>query len=139
MDVSIRDMKHYLSKYLKLVRAGKDVVTTDRGKPVAQLTPIKPVTENEEEAIARINALPWVQPGKGSKPTGSRKGVTLRGNGPKAAAMVLQDREWLFVSIPPRMPVFIFEKKGTSSYGGRLKRCNRLPSTRLRMSKCGLR
>ncbi|WP_297396403.1 type II toxin-antitoxin system prevent-host-death family antitoxin [Acidiferrobacter sp.] len=65
MDLSIRDMKNHLSKYLKLVRAGKDVVITDCGKPVAQLTPIKPVAENEQAAIARINALPWVQPGKG--------------------------------------------------------------------------
>ena len=93
MDISIRDMKNHLSKYLKLVRAGKEVVITDRGKPVAQLTPIKPVAENEEKVIARINALPWVQPGKGGKPKGSRKGVALRGKGPTAAAMVLQDRE----------------------------------------------
>ena len=93
MDVSIRDMKNHLSKYLKLVRAGKEVVITDRGKPVAQLTPIRPLSQNEEEVIARINALPWAQPGKEGKPKGSRKGVALRGKGPAAAAIVLQDRE----------------------------------------------
>jgi len=93
MEVSIRDMKNSLSKYLKLARAGKEVVITDRGKPVAQLTPVKPAAENEEEVIARINALPWVRPGKGGKPKGSRKGVALRGKGPTAAEIVLQDRE----------------------------------------------
>ena len=93
MEVSIRDMKNRLSKYLKLVRTGKEVVITDRGKPVAQLTLVKPVAENEEEVIARINALPWVRPGKGGNPKGSRKGVALRGKGPTAAEMVLQDRE----------------------------------------------
>ena len=94
MEMSIRDMKNHLSKYLKLVRAGKEVVITERGKPVVQLIPIKPVAENEEEkAIARINVLPWVRPGKGGKPKGLRKGVALGGKGPTAAAMVLQDRE----------------------------------------------
>ena len=58
MDISIRDMKNHLSKYLKLARAGKEVVITDRGKPVAQLTPINLVAENEEKVITRINALP---------------------------------------------------------------------------------
>lgn len=93
MEVSIRDMKNRLSKYLKLVRTGKEVVITDRGKPVAQLTLVKPAAENEEEVIARIKALPWVRPGKGGKPKGSRKGVALRGKGPTAAEIVLQDRE----------------------------------------------
>ena len=93
MDISIRDMKNHLSKYLKLVRAGKEVVITDRGKPVAQLTPIRPLSERDEEAIARTNALPWVQPGKEGKPKGSRKGVALRGKGPTAAAIVSQARE----------------------------------------------
>lgn len=46
MEVSIRDMKNRLSKYLKLVRAGEEVVITDRGKPVAQLTPIEPLVFN---------------------------------------------------------------------------------------------
>ncbi len=93
MEVSIRDMKNRLSKYLKLVRTGKEVVITDRGKPVAQLTLVKPTVENEEEVIARINALPWVRPGKGGKPRGSRKGIALRGKGSTAAEIVLQDRE----------------------------------------------
>ena len=32
MEVSIREMKNSLSKYLKLVQTGKDVVITDRGE-----------------------------------------------------------------------------------------------------------
>lgn len=93
MEVSIRDMKNRLSKYLKLVRTGKEVVITDRGRPVARLTLVTPAGESEEEVIARINALPWVRPGKGGKPKGSRKGVALRGKGPTAAEIVLQGRE----------------------------------------------
>lgn len=94
MEVSIREMKNRLSKYLKLVQTGKDVVITDRGKPVARLTVVTQAPEETEaEAIRRINALPWVRPGKGGKLKGSRPGIILRGEGPTAVEIVLQDRE----------------------------------------------
>jgi len=93
MEVSIREMKNRLSKYLKLVQAGKDVVITDRGRPVARLTIVQPTAkEAEADYIRRINALPWVQPGKGGKLKGSRPGIALRGEGPPAAEIVLQAR-----------------------------------------------
>lgn len=92
MEVSIRDMKNSLSKYLKLVRAGKKVVITDRGKPVAQLTLVKPAGENEEEVIARINALPWVRPGNGKKVKGAKRPIRLKPGDKTAAEMVLEDR-----------------------------------------------
>ena len=94
MEVSIREMKNRLSKYLKLVQTGRDVVITDRGRPVARLTLIARTPEEAEaEAIKRIQALPWVRPGSGGKIKGSRKGIALRGEGPTAAEIVLQDRE----------------------------------------------
>lgn len=94
MEVSIREMKNNLSKYLKRAVRGVDVIITDRGRPVARLTPVKPTeAESEEEIIRRIEALPWVQPGNGGKVRGSRKGIALRGKGPTAAEIVLQDRE----------------------------------------------
>lgn len=57
MEVSIREMKNHLSKYLRLIRAGKDVVITDRGAPVARLLPIGDVA-TEADILARIEALP---------------------------------------------------------------------------------
>lgn len=94
MEIPIREMKNRLSKYLKLARAGKDVVITDRGRPVARLTPVKAdEAESEVAALRRIEALPWVRPGSGGRVKGMRKGIALRGKGPTAAEIVLQDRE----------------------------------------------
>jgi prevent-host-death family protein len=93
MQASIREMKNRLSQYIKRVRAGREVVITDRGKPVARLVPVGPEVSEEADIVARTLALPWVRPGKGGKPKGSRKGVALRGKGPTAAEIVLQDRE----------------------------------------------
>ncbi len=93
MEVSIREMKNRLSKYLKLVREGKDVVITDRGRPVARLTIVEPSAKDAEaEYIRRIRALPWVQPGKGGKLKGAKNPIQWKPGDKLASDMVLEDR-----------------------------------------------
>ena len=93
MEVSIRDMKNRLSKYLKLVQAGKDVVITDRGRPVARLTIVEQsAKEAEAEYIRRIRALPWVQPGKGGKLKGAKNPIKWKPGDKLASDMVIEDR-----------------------------------------------
>ena len=36
----ISDLKARLSRYLDMVRAGEEVIVTDRGKPIARITPV---------------------------------------------------------------------------------------------------
>lgn len=60
---SISELKNRLSAYVDLVRQGATVVITDRGRPVAELTP---VTHPRTAASARIAALErkgWLQRG----------------------------------------------------------------------------
>ena len=40
MNVGVRDAKVHLSKLLKLTQKGKEIVLTDRGRPVGKLIPI---------------------------------------------------------------------------------------------------
>jgi len=40
-SVGIRDAKMYLSKYLKMVQKGTEVIITDRGRPVGKIVPIQ--------------------------------------------------------------------------------------------------
>lgn len=92
MEVSIREMKNRLSKYLKLVQAGKDVVITDRGRPVARLTVVQlSARQAEAEYLRRIRALPWVRPGKG-KVKGAKHPIRLRPGDKTAAEIVIEDR-----------------------------------------------
>ena len=94
MEVSIREMKNRLSKYLKLVQAGKEIVITDRGRPVARLTLVQPTAkETEAEYIRRVNALPWVRPGKGGKPKGAKHPIPWRPGEKMISEMILDDRE----------------------------------------------
>lgn len=39
--VSISELKTHLSRYLDRIKAGEEVVVTDRGRPVARLTPVE--------------------------------------------------------------------------------------------------
>lgn len=92
MKIPIRELKAKLSGYLRLVAEGEEVSITNHGIVIAYLSPARP-QEDEAAVLARLKAQPWVTPGKGEPIRGLRKGVALRGKGPTAAELVLQDRE----------------------------------------------
>lgn len=50
-SVGIRDAKTQLSKYLKMVQKGVEVIITDRGKPVGKIVPIQNEDMTLEERI----------------------------------------------------------------------------------------
>lgn len=39
MEVGIRELRAHLSRYLERVREGEEIVVTDRGAPIAKITP----------------------------------------------------------------------------------------------------
>ena len=41
LQVSLREAKQYLSRYIDEVSAGKEIIITRRGTPIARLVPIK--------------------------------------------------------------------------------------------------
>ena len=51
-SVGVRELKNHLSRYLELVRGGEDVVVTDRGSPIARLSPIDTSTDRLAELIS---------------------------------------------------------------------------------------
>lgn len=46
-QTSISELKAHLSAYLDIVRRGDDVLITDRGRPIARITPMKPHEQEE--------------------------------------------------------------------------------------------
>jgi prevent-host-death family protein len=53
-SVGIRDAKMHLSKYIKMVQKGTEVIITDRGRPVGKIVPVQNKDLSLEE---RIKAL----------------------------------------------------------------------------------
>ena len=45
---SITELKNSLSAYLRSVKAGEEVLITDRGRPIARLVPVSPSDSIEE-------------------------------------------------------------------------------------------
>jgi prevent-host-death family protein len=51
-EVGIRELKNGLSKYIERVRAGEEVIVTDRGRPVARLSSLDAVDDRLAELVA---------------------------------------------------------------------------------------
>ena len=51
-EVGIRELKNRLSTYIERVRAGEEVIVTDRGRPVARLSALDAADERLAELVA---------------------------------------------------------------------------------------
>jgi prevent-host-death family protein len=95
MNVSVRDLKANLSRYLKDARAGRDVVVTSRGRPVARLlaVPEQSAEPAGKELLRRLRLISGVRVGSGGKQLGASRPIKI-GRGQKTLAqMVLEDRD----------------------------------------------
>ena len=51
-EVGIRELKNRLSSYIDRVRAGEEVIVTDRGRPVARLSALDAADDRLAELVA---------------------------------------------------------------------------------------
>ena len=54
VEVGIRELRADLSRYLKRVREGEEIVVTDRGTPIARITPANGRSRLDELIAAGI-------------------------------------------------------------------------------------
>ena len=64
--VPVSILKARLSEYLRRVRAGEEVVVTDRGVPIARLMPLAP--EQWHSRVQALSEAGLVRPGEGPLP-----------------------------------------------------------------------
>ena len=66
--VGIREAKVHLSRYLRMVRNGAEIVITDRGKPVGKIVPIEQTELPLSDRVKRLEDQGLIvrQPGKSS-------------------------------------------------------------------------
>ncbi len=85
--VGIRELRQQLSKYLRRVARGEQVVVTQRGEPVALIIPPGPVQpEQEFLSMVRERVASW----EGGKPHGAREPIVARHG--SIAEMISEDR-----------------------------------------------
>jgi len=87
LAVGVRELKNRLSEYLRLVRTGERVMITERGRPVAVISP-PPVTPADRriEAMLREGVVRW----GGGKPRGAARPPRIKGA--SVAQAVIEDR-----------------------------------------------
>jgi len=56
VQTSIRDLKNYLSQYLRRAQRGEEIVVTSHNRPEARLIPA-----SSEEAGMRLSRQAWLQ------------------------------------------------------------------------------
>ena len=64
---AVSKLKAYLSEYLNQVKAGNEVLITDRGKPVARLVPILRM-KTTGESMTRLEKQGLIKLGSGKLP-----------------------------------------------------------------------
>ena len=68
METTLRELEAHLPEVVHRVFAGEEVTVTAGGKPVLKLSPVDAgmtPEDLERDALARLDALPWVEPGDG--------------------------------------------------------------------------
>ena len=92
MRLGLREANQRFSQTIKAVRAGKEVILTDRGHPIAVITPI--TDQGGREAILQTMAehgLIIVAARKGTTPTPRWRPVKVKGK--PISQSILDDRE----------------------------------------------
>jgi prevent-host-death family protein len=75
-EVGIRDLNYGLSKYIDRVQTGEEVIVTDRGRPVAKLSPL----DASDDRLADIVATGVVRPPSSRTRHRSRSRLKPKGN-----------------------------------------------------------
>jgi prevent-host-death family protein len=78
MRLGLRQANQQFSKAMKVVRAGEEVVLTDRGKPIAVIKPVQ-MSEGGAAAIRRLEAAGLLRPATKTGPLPRWKPRPLKG------------------------------------------------------------
>ena len=63
-SAAISKLKATLSEYITFVKAGEEVLVTERGKPVAKIVPVKGIQKNDAKRMDLVRRG-ILKPGKG--------------------------------------------------------------------------
>ena len=89
---AVSELKARLSEYLTHVKAGMDVLVTDRGKPIARLVPISR-TRNLKQSLARMEKEGLIRVGSGKLPKDFWKMPRPDDPGDRVLKALLEERE----------------------------------------------
>jgi prevent-host-death family protein len=92
MKLGLREANQHFSKAIKAVRAGKEVILTERGQPIAVIKPIK-AEQALDARLARMadEGLIALPSREGPLPSARWKPIKLKGK--QLSQTIIEDRE----------------------------------------------
>lgn len=85
--VGIRELKTHLSRYLKDVRSGAQLLVTERGRSIAKISPLEvPADVDWAHQLVAEGHAHW----RGGKPAGAKRPLKITGR--SASSIVLENR-----------------------------------------------
>jgi len=92
MKLGLREANQQFSKAIKAVRAGKEVVLTERGHPIAVIKPIKE-QDAQEAALQAMADEGLIRPAARKGPMPAPRWRPVRVKGKPLSQTVIEDRE----------------------------------------------
>lgn len=86
MQVSVRELKNHLSKYLHQIEKGESIIITSHQVPLARLVPILKSKNKNLQAVCQMEGVRW----NGRKPKGNKNSPKVSGN--TTSGYVIEDR-----------------------------------------------
>ena len=92
MKLGLREANQQFSKAIKAVRAGKEVVLTERGQPIAVIKPIKEKDARDVALQAMVDEG-FLKPASRKGPTPTPRWRPVKVKGKPLSQTVIDDRE----------------------------------------------
>lgn len=92
MKLGLREANQRFSKAIKAVRAGKEVILTDRGHPIAVIKPIRE-EDAQEAALQEMVDEGLIKPAARKGPTPAPRWRPVKVKGKPLSETVIEDRE----------------------------------------------
>ena len=90
MQLGLREANQHFSKAIKAVKAGKEVILTERGKPIAVIKPL-PEVDTLDAKLDRMAAAGLLQRATKRGPMPRRKPIRIKG--PPLSETIRQERD----------------------------------------------
>jgi len=88
--VSVRELKNHLSEHLRRARDGQRILVTDRGRPIAEITPLRAESLTLDERLARLEEEGEITLPQGRKARSLVRATRVRGR--PVSETLLEDR-----------------------------------------------
>ena len=88
--IGIREAKIHLSKYLRMVKQGREIIVTERGRPIVKIVPIEKDDIPLKERVKRLEDSGILESEK--KAAKMKPPIPIKG-GKTAQAYLMEDRE----------------------------------------------